>query len=359
MATEAYSFVGRALHRLAFDWAPVQLLMEDLERALYDKRWESMPLQKPVFIAGLPRAGTTTLLESLYRLPGTVSYTYRDMPFVYAPYLWSVVSARYRRRLVRKERAHGDGIAIDGDSPEAFEEVLWKKWYTERYQGDGIPLWEDADDGFGAYLFTQFQKLLATRCREGYAAKRCISKNNANIARIGRLKHLFPDSQILTPVRDPLEHAISSWRQHHHFKEIHDTEGFSKRYMEDIGHYEFGRLHKPLSFPGFKRLAEGLSPDDLNYWLAYWIGAHEHLASRESPLFLSYEGLCSDPRNGMRIVCEILELPVADKEVEKAAKVYKRAPKSRRENHDFRGDLVVHAKRSYEMLLTRAMVRPP
>ena len=83
-----------------------------------------------IFITGLARAGTTILLNALYKSNIFASLSYADMPFVLAPNLWSKISIK-RGNTELKERAHGDGIKVSTDSPEAFEEVFWKTFAEE------------------------------------------------------------------------------------------------------------------------------------------------------------------------------------------------------------------------------------
>jgi len=87
---------------------------------------DDVEVEAPIFITSLPRAGTTILLAALNSVPQLATHLYRDMPFVMAPLLWSRLSGRFRKQAVLQERAHGDGIAIGYDSPEAFEEVIWR-----------------------------------------------------------------------------------------------------------------------------------------------------------------------------------------------------------------------------------------
>ena len=49
---------------------------------------------------------------------------YKDMPFILAPNLWSKLSFN-KKNIDLVERAHGDGIRVSVESPEAFEEVFW------------------------------------------------------------------------------------------------------------------------------------------------------------------------------------------------------------------------------------------
>ena len=70
------------------------------------------------------------LLNALHKSNLFASLSYSDMPFVLAPNLWSKISFN-KRYSELKERAHGDGIKVSTESPEAFEEVFWKTFADE------------------------------------------------------------------------------------------------------------------------------------------------------------------------------------------------------------------------------------
>lgn len=92
----------------------------------------------------------------------------------------------------------------------------------------------------------------------------------------------------------------------------HASDPFTLRYMRDIGHYEFGHLHKPIAFAGFDELSAGLTRSDLDYWLAYWIAAFEAVMDAGDHVhFLSYEALCANGREGAVDLCEYLDLDLA------------------------------------------------
>jgi hypothetical protein len=288
---DRYSRLDRLVHKLAFSGQRLQLALSEVEDKLYARELDKVTAASPVFITSLPRAGTTALLSALARLPGFASNTYRDMPFVMAPLLWSRLTGGFRRNAEQAERAHGDGMKIDFDSPEAFEEVIWKAFWKDHYRDDGITLWTQADEKPEAteFFLRHMRKIVALR---GHAsgAGRYLSKNNANIGRISLLRMMFPDAVIIVPVRHYLSQAASLLRQHRNFASLHDGTPFVRRYMEDIGHLEFGTLHRPLLFPGFSELSAGLPTDSLDYWIAYWIAAFRHVAvNRPEVIFISFE----------------------------------------------------------------------
>ena len=96
--------------------------------------------------------------------------------------------------------------------------------------------------------------------------KRYLSKNNQNIRRIDFLIKNYPNSKILIPFRNPLQHANSLFRQHYFFNAIQKKDNFIKKYMFWIGHSEFGLDYIPfydleLNYPDCNLF---------NHWLEQW-----------------------------------------------------------------------------------------
>src|SRR3546814_19698701 len=102
----------------------LQLFAADLEKVAFASQFRSVSAERPIFISSLPRAGTTALLEVFATLPTIATHTYSDMPMVLAPLLWSRISGAFRLDGHRQERAHGEGVLIDFDIPEALEKIL-------------------------------------------------------------------------------------------------------------------------------------------------------------------------------------------------------------------------------------------
>lgn len=297
MASEVSSYSGldRFLHKLAFSGSVVQKVMADLDDSMFAKSGAPATAPRPIFVTSLPRAGTTILLTALASLPELASHTYRDMPFVMAPVLWSKFSGRFQKGTEMKERAHGDGIEVGYDSPEAFEEILWRAFWPAKFSDTGIGLWTASDRNPDAEEFFRkhMAKIVSLRCGTG-STGRYISKNNANIARLDVIPAMFPDAKILVPVRSPMAHAASLLRQHQNFLQQHQDDDFTKRYMHDIGHLEFGALHRPIQFPGLAERQAGLHAESLDYWLAYWICAFEYVRERREDLILvSHDEVCN------------------------------------------------------------------
>lgn len=320
-----YSRLDRILHRVAFSSISIQHTAADIEKMAFGGFYRDVVADKPIFITSLPRAGTTLMLEVLHKFPSLATHTYRDMPFVMSPILWSRLSSGFKKDDELRGRAHGDGMQVGYDSPEAFEEILWRTFWPEKYSKTGIELWEARDFKEEAHVFfmEHMKKIIALR-RPGMKEKgRYLSKNNGNIARVDLIGRMFPGSKILVPIRHPMEHAASLLRQHRNFMHIQKNDTFIRRYMADIGHYEFGELHRPILFPALDELIADRNPLTIDYWLGYWIAGFEYILERRDEIILiSYEATCLDGKNALSKICAQLDIS-EDGMLNTAASIFK------------------------------------
>jgi len=279
-----YSATDRFLHRLAL--GPLAEMLHDIERARFLK---SSPEDsgRHVFVTGLARAGTTILMREIHRTGAFGSLTYADMPFVLAPNLWAGISRKGQKPGIRAERAHGDGIEVDTQSPEALDEVYWRVFDGGSYiAADGLAPYAPEEDRIDGYR--DLMRLVMRRTGTG----RYVSKNNNNILRLPALAAAMPAAVFLVPLRRPLDHAESLLAQHKRFL---DADAFTQDYMTWLGHHEFGATHRPFLFEG----RPAGDPMTLDYWLSVWLAAYRALdtaeAEAENILFVPYEALSADP----------------------------------------------------------------
>lgn len=318
-----YSFIDRALHRLALSAPSVQKMLGELESDFLRRRLDGAESRGEVFITGLPRAGTTLLLELLHGTGAFRSFTYRDMPFILAPVLWSRLSGSFRKQGSRIERAHGDGMEVSFDSPEAFEEVIWLAYLKGRYVKPAMLATMSADaltEEFRNAIRTTVRKLLLIPGKNG-ASLRYLSKNNANISRIDALAELFPASTVLVVFREPAAHVKSLATQHRRFLQMHAEDRFSKQYMEWIGHYEFGGNCRPIDFQGWLDDEERPFRIDEAFWLRYWNAAYAY-ALKHRPgnvLFVDFDRLLQDRGASLARISEAVGLREQDRLVTAAA----------------------------------------
>ncbi len=154
-----YSWLQKKLHELALSSRFMREITFDVERSLFATNQTN---NDHVFVSGLPRSGTTILLNAIYESNEFSSLSYVDMPFVLAPNLWSKLSLN-KKDIDFVERAHGDGIRVSTESPEAFEEVFWMTFVE--------------DDKDTREKFKNYVQLVNRR----YQKARYLSKNNQNI----------------------------------------------------------------------------------------------------------------------------------------------------------------------------------
>ena len=258
---------------------------------------ELVPKQH-VFISGLARAGTTVLMRKFYATGLYRSLTYRDMPFVLAPNLWRRLSLISRREIENAERAHGDNLFVNIDSPESLDEVFWRVFVGDEYlQKTHMKPHVPSGEVLNKYVRYVNAILSAhTPRKELY-----LSKNNNNILRLGSIHQAFPNALLLIPFREPLQHAVSLLRQHRRFSGLHEQSDFVLSYMTWLGHHEFGLDHRPFLLGNTTPIP--YSTDTLDYWLQLWCRTYAWLENSKpkSALFICYEDLCADEENWTRL----------------------------------------------------------
>jgi len=350
-ATSAYSATDRTLHQLAFNTITAQLGLADIEEHVYARTLKAYPADRPVFVTGLPRAGTTLLLERFARMPEFASHCYRDMPFVLTPMFWGRFSSAFRKTGTARERAHGDGMVIDFDSPEALEEVIWQAFWPQQYKSDRITPWNDKPQReFTQFFQSHMCKIAALRRPVNTSGVRYVSKNNLNIARLPLLRRTFPDATIIVPFREPLHHTASLLKQHQNFSAMHQEDPFAADYMRALGHFDFGSNLRPIDFDGW--LAENhLDANTLSFWLVYWTATYRHLLATDcNAVFLSYDRLCAHPLDGFNALADVLHCRDRQRLLRAAEDLH--APRDRTiDSSSVRGDIIANASDLYDELL--------
>ena len=337
-----YGPAARFLHRLALARPFVAETFLDVEEALYGRHLPAARDGAHVFVAGLARAGTTMLMRLLHGSGAFCSLTYRDMPFVLAPNAWARLADLSRRDLALRERAHGDGVAVDADSPEALDEVFWRVLCGPSYIGPRTLRPMRADDDVLDRLRVYVALIL-----KRYGADRYLSKNNNNVLRLPSIRRAFPRAALLIPFRDPVQQARSLLTQHRRFGARQRESAFTLAYMQWLAHHEFGLDHRPFALPGSGAETggggdagsggdaghtsggdrgglddagdAGIAGDSgdtasLAYWLRQWTAVYGYLwrqaeAGEIEPIFVGYELLCREPVRVCDRLAVLLNVP--------------------------------------------------
>lgn len=319
-----HSMLEKTLHRVAFRSFSSSLALSRIESRLYRQPLAAVENKRPVFLTALPRAGTTLLLELCVGTRQFVSHTYGDMPFLLLPLFWNHFAKYFQQASIPRERVHGDGIMVNEQSPEAFEEILWQGFWPSRYHSDRIVPWSALNyPTFEQFFDEHLRKLIWLRGNSAPSQARYISKNNLNIARIPYLKHLFPDATIVVLFRNPIQHAASLLRQHRNFLAIHQADPFAQRYMADTGHYDFGANLRPVDFDQWLSTQQPLDFNTFDFWLHYWIHTYQYLLKhvRDHVTFCSYDALCRDPEGTLCGLANVLEIEHTEAFMKNAARI--------------------------------------
>ncbi len=310
MSKQPYSFAERCLHWLALESASVRRLSFDLERsfALPKRDLASDSADHAVYVCGLARSGTTLLLHLLDQVDDFQSLNYRDMPFPLAPNLWRRISSLAQKKAVAAPRIHGDGMLVDFDSPEGFEEVFWRTFTRYDRQGTTVSAAAPCKETMAA--FTDYRALVANPRGRGdkVAPRRYLSKNNNNLLRLQLLCNEAAASLVLV-YRHPAAAARSMHRTHVAFAHEQAKSAYMRRYMGWLAHHEFGLDHRPFAFAA-DAMDASLQPHQLDYWLDYWCAVHEHIQQAQGPALrlLDYDALCRSPAQTLDSLFKLLTI---------------------------------------------------
>ncbi len=323
-----YHIGSKVLHHLALDSRLLRKAAFDLDCSLSSARKLGQSQGPPVYIAGLARAGTTILLEAIYASGRFATLTYRDMPFITAPNFWKSISSSQRQYAQAKERAHKDRLLVNYDSPEAFEEIFWMTFDRDSYVRDNCLVPHKVE----REVLVNYRRYVANIVAKDSSKTplRYLAKNNNNLLRIAALKRAFPTAVILVPFRNPLDHAKSLMAQHQRFVKMHQEDPFSLKYMNWLGHHEFGANLRPFRFTNdaLPRCPDEVS--DFSYWVRYWSCVYAYILDNHADqiVLFDYDRFCLQPAACLEELAPVLQL-----DQERLAPFFSQIKNSTRHDH--------------------------
>lgn len=311
--------VGLGAHMagvMADAMAPLWYFLGKMEADFAEPKLEKIRIDKPVYVCGLARAGTTITLELLHRSGYFGSYTYMYYPFIAFPLIWHAVAKNFLNDETRP-RVHFDRIDVHADSPEALEEMIWMHFFPGIVSDPSRAAVLDAlteNPAFEAFYRNAIKKVLHITGKGRYLAK-----GNYNFLRIPYILKVNPDAKFIVLVREPEAHVASLTKQHYLFRKIGSTRVVS--YMRRIGHYEFGPHRVPLNF-GDKAGAEAIQAawdagDETAGWAMLWRDSYAFLHDRvladpacaKAVKLVRYEEMCAEPEKTAREIAAFCGIP--------------------------------------------------
>lgn len=288
--------------------------LSKLESLSIGTELDDLPIEKPVFVCGLARSGSTIITELINQHPAVTSHRYSDFPLIWLPFWWN----RLRQHLplpeqTPTERAHADRIMVTNDSPEAIEEVLWTHYFPDAHIRTACHLLDEdhRNADFDAYYAEHIRKLMLVRQRTRYLAK-----NNYNVTRLNYLLSLFPDARFVIPVRQPESQIASSCKQHKLFEQQAAGDPRVARQLRMSAHFEFGPQRCPILVSADKQNTYNPSLSDAAWYAHQWndvyglicqqLASNPNLAS--ACLILPYESLCADTSASLQALFSHIDL---------------------------------------------------
>ena len=330
----SYTATEKTLHKLYLSNYFISKSSLELEEILYGPKAKKLEIEEYVFISGLARSGTTALMNKIFHTGEYASLQYSNMPILFSPNMWNK-----KLKIASHERAHKDGIIIDGNSPEEFDEYFWKVFLNDTYIKEQLLPHDVPQKVLDRYL-AYVALICLSKGKQKY-----ISKNNNNILRLSSLKKI-EGSKVIILFRDPISHASSLMKLHKSFSLSQQEDPFALDYFNYLGHHEFGLGHKPFSFgvDGANK-TEQYPVDSIEYWLRIWINYYEYLLKNIElvDILVCFQDLIQTPNEVFKYVGDNLQVK-AEMVSEK-----KHTP-SKYANPDCDQDLLNEANRVYEEL---------
>jgi hypothetical protein len=285
--------------------APLFVGLGNLESRFLAGRLASQRVDRPGYICGLPRAGTTITLQMLSEHPDVVTHKYADFLMPYMPYVWNKVFPRIPVDAMRKPvpRIHRDRIEVTRDSAEMGEEILWEHFFPHIHAETNYSVLDGSTSNaaFERFYDEHLRKLALVRGRSRYVSKAIMC-----VVRMQYLRKLFPDARFLLYIRNPVDHVASLIKQDRIWAELEQSDPRQIEIIELTGHHEFGphqvmaNVGNPEELREIRRLFDSgqVAESRARYWayvygfVAKQLQDDPELAKRVC--VVRYEDLCTD-----------------------------------------------------------------
>jgi hypothetical protein len=285
--------------------APLFVGLGNLESLMLSRSLATQRVDRPVYICGLPRAGTTITLQMLSEHPDVVTHKYADFLMPYMPWVWNKVFPHIPVDAMRKPvpRIHRDRIEVTRDSAEMGEEILWEHFFPQVHDESKESVLDasTSNPAFERFYREHLCKLALVRGRSRYVSKAIMC-----VVRMQYLRKLFPDARFLLYIRNPIDHVASLIKQDKIWAEIEKSDPRQIEIIELTGHHEFGPKQVMANVGRPEVLREIRRLFDENEWAIsrakYWAYVYGFVADqldRDPALarqvcLVRYEDLCSD-----------------------------------------------------------------
>ncbi len=273
-----------------------------IEKWFFPADVSSIKIDRPVFLVGLPRSGTTLIYNLLCAHPDSAYITNGMNSFPNAMRAFEKVRSTFNFN-VRGERFFGDSIDSDFTSPSE-PIMLWGKWFDRPIAQLSWPRvrGSDLEPSKVEEIQNDIKKVLSCFGAGQGRTPRFICKYVMFPTELRLLQDLFPDAKFVHIVRDARTTANSLLKLHR----------LCNEQAKKINHPTVQNL---VPYPRLQKLPEYVArfgADDIRTTAHVWEDAIHEVEAVKSELKhfseIRYEDLLKDPENRLRELFEFMEM---------------------------------------------------
>lgn len=269
----------------------------------------NIKVEKPIFLLGLPRSGTTMLQDIICTHPQIAFFTNAMHQFP-----WNICAVETLRKMLKLdgkgERYLGDSVEVQAGSPNEGLK-FWGYWFG--WDPHNVRYTPRAPESFTQEEIDAIHYQLKRVIWCHGPDRRFFTKNPALIPDIAILKHIFPEAKFIHIVRDP-RHSANSLLKLYRLEaaQLDLIRSETKHGLYDRGVF--------IPYPRIPKLGDYLDlwgPSDLRTTANVWNDAvtiiRDWGTKLDHFLEVKYEDILADPKKQLMRLFEFAELrPVSE-----------------------------------------------
>lgn len=307
------------LARFFYNRPKFNLKLSKKETKIMQKKIVNLKVEKPIYVTGLARAGSTVTVEMIGKHPDVAYYKYLHCINPFIPH-WLQKVANFLPLIFRKpvERVHKDGLLVNRNSPEAVEEPIWMMFFNTIHNDAVSNIFDEKTTN------PEFEKTYDDLLRKlmfNQTSIRYVAKNNYNISRLEYLLKLYPEMKIIMMVRNPINHIASMVKQDAIIEELERQNKRLLHWTKLIGHREYGTAKICVnvnSTETIKKIREMWEKEEtyVQGWAIQWNMIYSYIADllkrnkslADRTLIVRYEDLTDNSEEWIDKIIDFTEL---------------------------------------------------
>lgn len=276
-----------------------QYLMRTLEKWKFNQDVSHTKIEKPIFIVGLPRSGTTLIYNLIcaHESAAYVTNSMNSFPEALCTIEWLRKKFNWN---IKGERFLADSIDVDFGSPSE-PLTFWGRWMGRDLESLYWPQQNRQDLGPERVqtIYQDIQKILHVF---GEDAKRFVTKYPVMQTELLVLQEIFPDAKFIHILRDSRPAANSLVKLYQ----------LSNQQLRKIKHPQINSIIPYPRVEALQSYVEQYGPDSIECTARVWRDAIE-LVQKTAPKLrhyyeFKYEDLLVNPKNVMDKIFDFCEL---------------------------------------------------